>query len=168
MSNYSDNKGFWNAHQFFSDLLPKNKLAVKCGFVTCSVSGLEGFEEALQNMQNAKAFFCISDISNGYTDLNNTPHTRRVKTIFMAMRHKIDDMTARNNCMETMRELFRQLMTVVIKEKTRIENFNMFIDPRVSFTEIERYFFSGCACGYFQLAIDIYTDLRFNGEEWIQ
>ena len=72
-----------------------------------------------------------------------------IAILFLAKRHKIDDMAARTRCMETLRELFRQYMSLLI-----------------SFNEIDRYFFSGCACAYFQIAVDVYTDLRYNADEW--
>ena len=59
-------------------------------------------------MQSATAFVAVSDIAQGYTEINNTPHTRRVKTVFL-----------------------------------------------------------GGACAYFQIATDVYTDLRYNREEWV-
>ena len=156
----------WSATRFFEDLLAKNKLALAEGFTFCKVSGLEGFEEAIQHMQSATALCCVSDIADGYTELYNTPRTRRVKTVFLAMRHAIDDMDERNACMETMRELFRQLMSVMTMERVRLEQDCIFLDPRISFNEIDRYFFSGCACAYFQIAVDVFTDLRFNEDEW--
>lgn len=156
----------WNASQFFEELTAKNRLAQKEKFSFCRVSGLDGLEEALDNMQSSSAFVCVSDIANGYTELNNTPRTRRVKTIFFAMRHAINDMNARQNCMDTMRELFRQFMSVLIQERTKLEQNCIYLDPRISFNEIDRYFFSGCACAYFQLAVDVFTDLRFNSDEW--
>ncbi len=158
--------GRWNATQFFERLTATNRLAKSEGFTFCQVSGLDGFEEALDNMQQSLAFVCVSDIANGYTELHNTPRTRRVKTIFLAMRHKIDDMAARLDCMETMRELFRQFMSLLILEKTKLEEQCIYLDPRISFNEIDRYFFSGCACAYFQVAVDVYTDLRYNANEW--
>jgi hypothetical protein len=75
-------KNDWNATQFFSELLANNKLAVTEGFTFCKVSGLEGFEEALAQMQTASAFVCVSDIADGYTELNNTPRTRRSQNCF--------------------------------------------------------------------------------------
>ena len=159
-------KSDWNAAQFFEELVAKNKLAVAEGFTFCKVSGLEGFEEALHAMQQASAFCCVSDIADGYTELNNTPRTRRVKTVFLAMRHAAEDMEARSECMETMRELFRQFASQLILEKTRLEENCIYIDPRITFNEIDRYFFSGCACAYFQIAVDCYTDLRYNADEW--
>lgn len=156
----------WNATQFFEQLTASNRLATSENFVFCRVSGLEGFEEALEQMQSAAAFVCVSDIADGYTELNNTPRTRRVKTVFLAMRHAVNDMEARNECMETMRELFRQFMSVLTLERVKLEQDCIYIDPRISFNEIDRYFFSGCSCAYFQIAIDKYTDLRYNANEW--
>lgn len=156
----------WNATQFFEQLTASNRLATSENFVFCRVSGLEGFEEALEQMQSASAFVCVSDIADGYTELNNTPRTRRVKTVFLAMRHAVNDMEARNECMETMRELFRQFMSVFTLERVKLEQDCIYIDPRISFNEIDRYFFSGCSCAYFQIAIDKYTDLRYNANEW--
>lgn len=65
-----------------------------------------------------------------------------------------------------MRELFRQFMSVMIQDKVKGEEENIYLDPRISFQEIDRYFLSGCACAYFQVATDVYTDLRYNSQEW--
>ena len=82
------------------------------------------------------------------------------------MRHAIDDMDARNECMEIMRELFRQLMSVLTLERVKLEQNCIYLDPRISVNEIDRYFFSGCACAYFQVAVDVFTDLRFSEDDW--
>lgn len=156
----------WDATAFFERLTALNILARQEGFAFCRVSGLEGFEEALHTLQTTTAFICVSDIAQGYTELNNTPHTRRVKTVFMAMRHALDDMKSRQECMDTMREIFRQFMSVLIQEKVRIEREHIYLDPRIAFQEMDRFFFSGCACAFFQIATDVYTDLRYNIEEW--
>lgn len=159
-------KSDWNATQFFEELVAKSRIAKSENFTFCKVSGLEGFEEALSTMQTSTAFCCVSDIADGYTELNNTPRTRRVKTIFLAMRHAAENMDARNECMETLRELFRQFMSVLTLERVKLEQNCIYLDPRISFNEIDRYFFSGCACAYFQIAVDVFTDLRYNADEW--
>ena len=159
-------QGIWDATEYFEHLTATNRLAKREGFTFCRVSGLDGFEEALENMQHSTALVCVSDIANGYTELDNTPRTRRVKTVFFAMRHKIDDMRARNTCMDIMREVFRQFMSKLILEKTKLENHCIYLDPRISFNEIDRYFFNGCACAFFQVAVDVFTDLRLNPDEW--
>ena len=156
----------WDATSFFEDLTKRNKFARSKRFTFCRVSGLDGFEEALAKMMTKTAFVCVSDISQGFTDINNTPHTRRVKTVFLAMRHAIDNMEARQSCMDMMRELFRQFMSVLILEQTKLQEHSIYIDPRISFQEIDRYFFSGCACAYFQIGVETYTDLQYDNEEW--
>ena len=92
----------WYATAFFASLTETNKFAKAHDFVFAKVSGLDGFEEALQQLQSATAIIAVSDISQGYIEVNNSPHTRRVKTVFLAMRHAIDDMAARQQCMDTM------------------------------------------------------------------
>lgn len=156
----------WDATAFFASLTEANKFAKAHDFVFARVSGLDGFEEVLQQLQSATAIVAVSDISQGYIEVNNSPHTRRVKTVFLAMRHALLDMEARQMCMNTMRELFRQFMSKLILEKTKQEQHNIFLDPRISFQEIDQYFFSGCACAFFQIAVDTYTDLRYDPTEW--
>lgn len=157
----------WDSATFFERLTASNKHAQKNGYRFVRVSSLEGFHDALTNMNSTKAYVAVSDDSQGSMSLNNTPHTRRVKTVFLAMRHAVDDMNAREKVMANMRELFRQFMSMLILEKTRLEENCIFIDERISFTEINRYFFTGCACAYFQIAIDTYTNLIYNPDEWL-
>lgn len=159
--------GCWNASAFFNRLTARNKLAREKGFRFLEVSGLEGFEQALRTMQSTKAMVCVSEVADGYTTLDMTPHTRRVKTVFLAMRHAVDNMEARTKCMDIMRELFRQFASVLILEKTKLEQKCIYLDPRISFTEIERWFFSGGACAYYQIAVDVNTDLRYNADDWL-
>ena len=156
----------WDATAFFQSLTSTNKFAQSHSFTFAKVSGLDGFEEALNQLQSSTAIVAVSDISQGYIEVNNSPHTRRVKTVFLAMRHALGDMTARQECMDTMRELFRQFMSKLILEKTKQEQHNIYLDPRISFQEIDQYFFSGCACAFFQIAVDTYTDLRYDPTEW--
>ena len=102
----------WDATTFFERLTDTNILARNKKFRFCKVSGLQGFEDALASMQTTTAFVCVSDTAEGYTELNNSPRTRRVKTVFFAMRHQLGNMAARLDCFDTMRELFRQYMSV--------------------------------------------------------
>lgn len=157
----------WDAAAFFEKLTAQNRFARDNAYRFARVSSLEGFHGALGEMMSAAAFVAVSDTSQGAIDIENSPHTRRVKTVFLAKRHAEDSMEARECCMENMRELFRQFMSVLNLEKTKLEENNIFIDPRISFHEIDRYFFTGCACAYFQIALDTYTDLSFNPDEWL-
>ena len=163
----NDSNFNWNAAAFFERLTGLNRFAKDNAYRFSRVSSLGGFHDALGSMTSTQAFVAVSDTSQGGLDIENTPHTRRVKTVFLAKRHAVDDMKARERCMDNMRELFRQFMSVLLQEKTRLEENNIYIDPRISFTEIDRYFFTGCACAFFQIAVDTYTDLSFNPDEWL-
>lgn len=56
----------WDATAFFSSLTEKNKFAKAHDFVFARGSGLNGFEEVLQQLQSATAIVAVSDISQGY------------------------------------------------------------------------------------------------------
>lgn len=157
----------WDASAFFERLTSTNRHAVDNGYVFARVSSLEGFHGALDSMYSAPAFVAVSDTSQGYMAIDNSPHTRRVKTVFLAMRHAEDSMEERGECMANMRELFRQFMSVLLMERTRLAENCIYLDENINFNEIDRYFFTGCACAYFQIAVDTYTNLQFNPDEWI-
>ena len=154
-----ESKSFnWDAADFFRRLTESNKLARSKNFKFCLVSSLEGFEEALARMQSSTAFVCVSDVSSG--------STVRTKTVFFAVRHKIDDMKARMEAFDLQREIFRQFMSKLILESTRLAEDRIFIDQKIRFSEIDKYFFSGCACSFFNISVSTYTDLRLNADEW--
>ncbi len=156
----------WDAASFFERLTARNRLARDSGYRFCRVASLEGFHGALTDMYDTPAFVAISDETEGYTDIDNTPHTRRVKLVFLAMRHAADRMDLREKALDNMRELFRQFMSVLIREKTQLEEGRIYLDERIRFKEMDKYFFTGCACAYFQIAVDTYTNLEYNPGEW--
>lgn len=158
----------WNAAAFFERLTEKNKLAAEKEFSFQSVSSLEGFHTLIAKALSLKACVAVSDTSEGGTEMNNSPHTRRVKTVFLFMRHAADRQDLRQNCIDTMNELFRQFLSVLIREKTRLAEDCIYIDPYIKFHEIDKYFYSGGACAFFQIAIDTFTDLSYNPDEWNQ
>ncbi|MBD5243195.1 MAG: hypothetical protein HDS60_03810 [Barnesiella sp.] len=163
----NDNAFNWDAASFFERLTTSNKFARQNGFRFDRVSSLKGFHTIISQALSTTALVAVSDTSSGGTDLNNTPHTRRVKTVFLFMRHKADDAKARQSCLDKMNELFRQFMSVLIQEKTHLRENNIYIDDRISFSEIDKYFYTGGACAYFQIAVDTFTNLVYNPDEWL-
>ncbi len=157
----------WDAQSFFRRLTEANKFAQENGFVFHPVSGLEGFHGALTNLLRTKAFVCVSDTSDGNMELENTSRTSRIKTVFMAYRHKAFDETQRNLAMAKMRELFRQFLSVLIQEKIHIEEDDIYLDTRIAFKEIDQYFYTDAACALFQIKVDTFTNLEYNEDEWI-
>lgn len=163
--------GRWDALKYFSDLTARNKLCREHDFRCFAVSDLHGLEEAVNAIQQTPAFVCVSDISDGMMALHNTPHIRQVKTVFLAMRHSVQsaDWAARRaECFDIMREVFRQFMSDLVKQRRLLEQGNLFLDDAITFSEINRYFLSGCACAYFQIGITAYSDLQLNPDEWTE
>lgn len=158
--------GEWDAPRYFKWLLDRNRLAVSHGFDFGLVSGLQGLEDMLHVAQDAVAFFAVSDISDGFMSIGPSAKSRRIKTVFLAMRHAEGDMRARGKCMDIMRELFRQMMTVLSRDRRILMRQNVFIDERIQFSEIDQYFFTGCACAYFQIALDSNTHMCICENEW--
>ena len=156
----------WDAVAFFRTLTETNCLARQQHFTYCRVSGTADFQELLERSQSQVAFVCVDDISEGFIELNNSPRTRRVKSVFFAMRYPLDKPELREQRMETMRELFRQFMSRLILEDTKLKERLLYPDSRIRFSEIPEYFASGCACARFQVAVDLFTDLRLNPAEW--
>ena len=121
----------WDASAFFERLTGMNRFAREHAYRFARVSSLDGFHGALGEMTSTTAFVAVSDISQGGIDIENSPHTRRVKTVFLAKRHAVDDMKARDRCMDNMRELFRQFMWFSYRRKFGSKK-TMFLSTLVS------------------------------------
>lgn len=152
---------------FFRELTATNRLAQDKKFAFAQISGLHGLEEALDRMQTVPNFVLVNENAIGATELDNSPHTRSVRTVFFAMRHKEGDMNARAKCMETIRELHRQFLSKLILEKTRLEQQYQHLVPRINLQEVDQYLIPGTAMCMFEVAVDTYVDLSYNPDEWI-
>lgn len=160
--------GSWSAAVFFRQLTQNNLLARYHDFAFAEVSGLQGFLDAISQASESPNVIAVDDTSDGYIEVSNSPGTHAVKTVYLAMRHSPGDMDARAECLTIMREIFRQFMSVFIRERTQLEQSMIYIDSKVSFSEMDRYFCTGQACAFFQIAVSSDTDLRYNPEQWTQ
>ena len=161
-------KAPWDAVAFFEKLTARNKLCIEKGFKCVEVSGMEGMEDAIKSMQSTKNFVIVTENAAGLTELDNTPHHSKLRTVFIAMRHKQDDMKARHRCMDIIREVFRQFCSVIIQENVRLQEENMqYIDPVIRLQEVSRYLVPGTAIMMFELGVNTFIDLSYNADEWI-
>lgn len=155
---------------FFRRLTECNRLANEYDFRFAVVSGLEGFEDALHQFQDLNALVAVDDTSQGDIDITNTPHKKSFRTVYLFMRHSIEEnwQENRQRCFEVMRELFRQFATVLIRERTRLRLDNVIIGDRITFNEIDRYFFLNGACAFFQIEVDKFVSLVLDESEWLK
>lgn len=161
-------KAPWNAVAFFKNLTATNKLCVEKGFKCVEVSGMEGMEDAIRSMQSTPNFVIVTENAAGQTELTNHPRHSAVRTVFLAMRHKEEDMAARHRCMDTMRTIFRQFCSVLIQENVRLQNENIqYIDTVIRLQEVSKYLIPGTAICMFELGVITFVDLSYNADEWI-
>lgn len=170
MTQHTENipvNGRWDAASYFRTLTESNRMARHYGFRFGMVSGLDGFEDALAALQSRTPLVCVSDQSDGYTSLSDTPHIRTVKTVFLTMPHAQGDMQGRARALDILRELFRQFLSHLLMQRTRLAQGGIYIDDRIAFSEIDRYFYAQGACAFFTVTVDRYADISFNPGEWI-
>ena len=87
----TDNNINWDATAFFASLTEKNKFAKAHDFVFARGSGLNGFEEVLQQLQSATAIVAVSDISQGYIGCfgsNNIVVFLTIQYYCLSLRHE--------------------------------------------------------------------------------
>lgn len=156
----------WKAADYFETLTARNKLAKSLGLVFGRVSGLQGFEDAIATLQNARGFVCVADSSDGVANIDISPNAERVKTIFLGLRHAENDMPARERSLELLGEVFRQFLSHLLRQNNRLHSQGIYLDLKIPFKEIDSYFASGCACAFFQIHFSTSVDLRFNQQEW--
>jgi len=123
-------------------------------------------EEAIARMQSTPNLVMVSENAAGFTMFDATPHTRKVRTVFIAMRHKHDDMKARQSCMDTIFEIHRQFCSMLIMEKTRLQENMQYLNPQITLQEVDKYLVPDTAICMFELSVDTYIDLQYNASEW--
>jgi len=157
----------WSATDFFERLTASNKLAVEKGFRFVQVSGLEGLEQAVGAMQSTANFVFVVENAAGFTELDNSPRQRKIRSVFFAMRHKYGDMKARRQCMDIMAELFRQFCSVLIQQERRFEENMQYLDTRINMQEVSQHLIPGTAMCMFEIAVDTFINLEYDAREWI-
>lgn len=156
----------WNAIDYFKFLVESNKLAVSLDMKFFTGSGLNSFEQAVDNFLETLCFCMLTESSDGRLSTENSPNSRRVKTVFLAMRHGENDDDARRMCIDTLTEVFRQFMSHLIREKIKLLQLGIYLEPVVEFHEFNEFYFSGCAAIYFHIPFTTAVDLTFDKSQW--
>lgn len=161
-----EQKHQWDCAPFIERLTRTNRLAAEKGFRFVRVPSLGHLSEVISRMQQTAAFVFVSDMTNGTTNLHNTPRTTRTKTVVFAMRYPVDNTEQREKCLTIIRELFRQFASVLIQEKTKLGENMQFLDPNIRLTETNDLIMPGVVCAYYELAVTTHIDLQYNPAEW--
>lgn len=156
----------WNAEPYFRSLVQNNLLARTCDMQFFLGSGLGSFEQAVDNLQTAQCFCMLTESADGRLATDNSPNAKRVKTIYLAMRHEENNVEERNRVIDTLSEIFRQFISHLNRERQRLHCEAIYIEPVIEFHEFSENTFSGCAAIYFHIPFTVAVDLRFNPKEW--
>lgn len=156
----------WDAPGYFRRLTDTNLLARQKGFVYRDISGLQGLEDVIKATLEDTAFVAVANGDDSIADIENSPNTHTARTVFIAMRHTPDDPAAREQAMDTILELFRQFLTHLIRERTRLDTLGIYLKPKIDIHRIPRYFATGAACIWFQIETSTPIDLRYNVNDW--
>lgn len=156
----------WNASDYFRMLVESNLLAIANDMKFYIGSGLNSFEQAVDNFLDVLCFCMLTESADGRLSTDTSPNARRVKTVFLAMRHGENDMKARRKCLDVLTEIFRQFMSHLNREKIKLLQQGIYIEPVIEFHEFNEFFFSGCAAVYFHIPFSTAVDLRFDESQW--
>lgn len=156
----------WDAVSYFRSLVESNKLAAENEMQFFFGSGLQSFEQAVDNFLDTLCFCFVSESADGALSTLNSPNAQRVKTVFLAMRHAENDMNARAKAVDILTEIFRQFMTHIIREREKFNRLGIYLDPVVEFHEFNEYSFSGCTAIYFHIKFTTSVNLMYSADDW--
>lgn len=162
---------FFDAIGYFRNLCERNILARDSGFHFCTCSGIETLQGPLQNYRTKSAFFCVDDTND--TTISRTSsgghYAKRVFTVFLMRRYRIDDMEDRARQLEICRDLFSQILSKLLVDEDDLRNELVYLDTRnVMSREFGQYFLSGCTGLYFMVEVSEPVDLSYNDEQWAE
>lgn len=122
----------WDAASYFKRLTETNKLAVSKNFRYCDISGIGNMEQVLAQHKNLTAFVAVNNTEGGAIFFDNTPYATRSKGLFFGMRHLKDNMAGRQQCIDTMSEIYRQFNSALLHDEESL------LDERTRFNRRQR------------------------------
>lgn len=158
----------FNFHQYLTDILRENRLAIAHNFMPGTCTGIEGIEDVINHWRTRQAFVLIDDITTGETfRTGGAWYQRRTLTIFILMRHAHLNETQRVERLDTCRSLRRQIQSRIIADAHRWQDTMTIIDlERMPTTDIDHYAAAGCTGCYFMINIDEPINLTLRPDEW--
>lgn len=155
---------------YFKELTEKNKLCKGKKFKAVQCSGPENLEGVLSEYRKT-ANFIVIDETSGNSIFFTRPgwQTRKDTTIWVLAGYRQDDMEDRSKKLEMCREIFRQFISRLIRDKDsgKYGDSLAFLDlSSILYKELPRYSFNGATGLYFMIANNIPTDLRYDETAW--
>ena len=159
----------FNAEEYFKDIATTNKLCVDEGFHFCTCSGLENLEEAIDKFRKVSNFFIFDDTTEGqeFRGAGGGYYHKRLFTVSLMRRYRIDDMADRAEQLAICRKLFKQIVSKLLKDKEETEKLTYLKTDSILYREYDSAMFNGCTGLYFIVECSEPENLCYNKEEWL-
>lgn len=164
-----ENSSF-DAVAYFYALTERNKLAQEKGFVPVTISSTDNLEGLMEEYRDNDRFVAITDTNSGNLSSPDGAYgfsKRRAYTVFILSAYEYGNMQSRQEELELCRELFRQFVSRILRDKYLYDEKQMYFDTHaIPNQELGRYYLSGVAGLHFTLYVQEPVDLQYEENQW--
>lgn len=159
----------FDAPTYFSTIHSSLK-ATKDDYHFCKVSGLSHLEQVIQNMKNKKKFFAIDETDDGMTfeGGGQSFFERRTYTVFLLLYFgKINDIEKRNKQIQEARQVYRQILSKIIRDKHRSTTAGLqyLVTDNIKFDTIPTLMNGYCGL-FFSIDVENPINLSYDATQW--
>ena len=160
----------FDAIEYFHKMARRNKLAHDNGFYACTCSGIGSLEDMLSQFRKQSSFICVEDTNDSATVcISGGWFTKRVITVFIMSRYRIDDMVDRQNKLELCRKIFHQFHSRMMVDREIMHDDLCYLNAEsIASRELGQYFMSGLTGLYFMVDLIEPLNLCYNEAEWTE
>lgn len=164
-----ENSSF-DAIAYFYALTERNKLAQEKGFVPVTISNTDNLEGLMEEYRDNDRFVAVTDTNSGNLSSPDGAYgfsKRRAYTVFILSAYEYGNMQSRQEELELCRELFRQFVSRILRDKYLYDEKQMYFDTHaIPNQELGRYYLSGVAGLHFTLYVQEPVDLQYEENQW--
>lgn len=164
-----ENSSF-DAIAYFYALTERNKLAKEKGFVPVTISNTDNLEGLMEKYRDNDRFVAVTDTNSGNLSSPDGAYgfsKRRAYTVFILSAYEYGNMQSRQEELELCRELFRQFVSRILRDKYLYDEKQMYFDTHaIPNQELGRYYLSGVAGLHFTLYVQEPVDLQYEEDQW--
>ena len=161
----------FDAVAYFVAMTMRNRLAQERGFLPVVISNTDNLEGLMEEYRDNDRFVAVTDTSSGNLSSSDGAYgfmKRRAYTVFILSAYEYGDTQARQVELELCRELFRQFVSRILRDKYLYDEKQMYFDTHaIPNQEIGRYYLSGMTGLHFTLYVQEPVDLVYEEEQWL-
>lgn len=161
---------FFDARTYFEKICAENKLAVAENFHFATCPGIENLEGVINDVRKVANFFVFDDTVEGqnFRGSGGGYFRKRVFTVSLLRRYRLNDMNDREAQLAVCRELYKQIVSRLIKDKRENPNLVYLDTNSIFYREFDKIIFNGCTGLYFMLECAEPENLCYNADQWMK